>query len=58
MFHMKRTKKYARLINGVKGRLLYEQLVRDAMLQFCKIKIKRNKPIRLKDRKTTLNKTA
>lgn len=51
MFHMKRTKKYARLINGVKGRLLYEQLVRDAMLQFCKIK--RNKPTRLADRKTT-----
>lgn len=53
MFHMKRTKKYARLIDGVKGRLLYEQLVRDAMLQFCKIKIKCNKPIRLADRKTT-----
>ena len=54
MFHMKRTKKYARLINSVKGRLLYEQLVRDAMLQFCKIQTKRNKPIRLADRKNDL----
>ena len=53
MFHMKRTKKYARLISGVKGRLLYEQLVRGAMLQLCKIKIKRNKPTRLANRKPT-----